>query len=90
MKNNKQLKRSKNNRVLFGIIGGIAEYFETDAVLCRLVFIVSLVFTGFFPFGFIYLLAAIVISEELGEGEKRAATEVKVDDVKTEDKKNEE
>ena len=62
---NKQLKRSNQNKILFGVIGGIAEYFEVDKVLARLIFVALLVLTGFFPFGLIYVLALIIIPEDL-------------------------
>ncbi|MDP3741231.1 MAG: PspC domain-containing protein [bacterium] len=60
----KKLHRSRKNRVFAGIIGGLAEYFGKDVVLLRLLAIILLVFTGFFPFGVIYILATFVIPEE--------------------------
>ncbi len=39
MLNNKKLHLSKENRVIAGVAGGLAEYFDTDPVLIRLVFI---------------------------------------------------
>ncbi len=36
---NKTLHLSKDHRVLTGVCGGLAEYFETDPVLIRLIFI---------------------------------------------------
>lgn len=60
----KKLHRSKNNRVFAGVIGGLAQYFDMDATFLRLVAIVLLVLTGFFPLGLIYLVAALVIPFE--------------------------
>lgn len=80
---NKQLKRSSTNKIFFGVIGGLAEHFEIDAVLARLIFIILLVVTGFFPFGIIYLIAVIIMPED----SKKEYTEVKVEEVKTETKK---
>lgn len=59
----KKLYKSQTNRILTGILGGIAEYFGTDATMVRLLFMVLLVFTGFFPFGLMYLLAYFIIPE---------------------------
>lgn len=59
----KKLYRSRKNRVFAGIIGGLAEYFDKDVVLLRLIAIIFLVFTGFFPFGLIYLIAILIIPE---------------------------
>lgn len=36
----KKLYRSENNRVLCGVCGGIAEYFEMDVALVRIGFII--------------------------------------------------
>lgn len=38
---NKKLYRSKNNRMLAGVCGGIAEYLEWDATLVRILFFLS-------------------------------------------------
>jgi phage shock protein C len=39
-----RLYRSKKNRVLGGVLGGIAEYFSLDPVLPRIIFIVAFIF----------------------------------------------
>ncbi len=36
----KKFYRSKSNRILSGICGGLGEYFDTDPLLWRLVFII--------------------------------------------------
>ncbi len=79
---NKQLKRSSTNKIFFGVVGGLAEYFEMDVVVARLIFITLLVITGFFPFGIIYLIAVVIMPED----NKKEATEVKMEEVKTETK----
>jgi phage shock protein C len=45
----KRLYKSKDNRVIVGILGGIGEYLNIDPVLIRLVFVALTVFTGFIP-----------------------------------------
>ncbi len=42
----KKLNLSKEHRVLTGVCGGLAEYFETDPVLIRLVFIFFTILGG--------------------------------------------
>ena len=55
----KRLYRSRNNRVLAGVCGGIGEYFNIDPVLIRVLAIVIL------GFGWLaYLIAAIIIPIE--------------------------
>jgi phage shock protein PspC (stress-responsive transcriptional regulator) len=58
------LYRSRNNRKLAGVLGGIAEYFQLDPAIVRLVFVILLVLTTFVPFGLIYLAAMVIIPEE--------------------------
>jgi phage shock protein C len=41
-----RLYRSENDRVLGGVAGGLAEYFNLDSTLLRLVFVLLLVFGG--------------------------------------------
>ncbi|MFA5162232.1 MAG: PspC domain-containing protein [Elusimicrobiales bacterium] len=60
----KKLYRSRTNRTVLGICGGLAEYFGKDATLFRLIFLVLLVCTGFAPFGLSYLLAYFVMPLE--------------------------
>lgn len=60
----KRLYRSRRNRVLAGILGGIGEYFNIDPTLVRIIFLVLLALTGFFPFTIIYLAAYFIIPQE--------------------------
>jgi phage shock protein C len=60
----KTLYRSKKNKILAGIIGGLGEYFEIDPSLFRLVWLLIVVFTGFFPGLVVYIFATFVIPKE--------------------------
>ncbi len=58
----KKLYRSVDNKVLFGVCGGIAEYFGIDAALVRLVWAAI---TLFFGLGLVlYILAIFIIPRE--------------------------
>jgi len=57
----KKLYRSKKNRIIAGICGGIAEYTNTDPTVIRLIWALSVLFGGFGLFA--YLIAWIVIPE---------------------------
>ena len=63
----KKLVRSRGERVLLGVLGGLAEHLEVDPTLVRLVFIVLLVFNPV-AMTLLYFLAALIIPEEGGEG----------------------
>ncbi len=58
----KQLLRSQEDRMIFGVSGGLAEYLNVDPVLVRLFFVLLALSTGW---GFIiYILMAILMKEE--------------------------
>ena len=42
----KQLRRTTDDRVIAGVCGGLARYFDVDPVLMRVIFAVTIVFTG--------------------------------------------
>ncbi len=59
----RKLYRSRENRMICGVCGGIAEYFNIDATLIRLV----LAIFGFTGTGiFAYIVAAIIIPDAPG------------------------
>lgn len=43
----RRLTKSKDDRVIEGVCGGLAEYFEIDSVIVRLVFLISVFINGF-------------------------------------------
>jgi phage shock protein C len=59
----KKLFRSRTNRWLFGVCGGIAEFFAIDPTVVRLVFVVGALL-GFGSFILIYLVMFFVVPEE--------------------------
>jgi phage shock protein PspC (stress-responsive transcriptional regulator) len=59
----KQLYRSTEDRMLFGVSGGLAEYLNIDPVLVRLFFVLLALSTGW---GFVvYILLAILMKEDV-------------------------
>jgi phage shock protein PspC (stress-responsive transcriptional regulator) len=67
MSNTKKLYRSKIDRVVFGVCGGLGEYFEVDSLILRILFIL-LTFTGGSGI-IIYLILAVIIPD--GEEQKK-------------------
>lgn len=59
----KKLYRSKTNRILTGIIGGLGEYLNMDPVVLRLLFVVLVIFTGIFPGVIAYFIAMAIVPE---------------------------
>ncbi|HHV60946.1 MAG TPA: PspC domain-containing protein [Clostridiaceae bacterium] len=58
----KQLYRSKSNRVIMGVCGGIAEYFSIDPTIVRLVWVIVGFAGGFGVLA--YIIAAIIMPEK--------------------------
>ena len=61
---NKKLFRSKKNRIIAGVFGGLGEYLNIDPTLLRLGWVIISAFTGFIPGIIAYILAGIIIPEE--------------------------
>lgn len=57
----KRLYRSKKNRILAGILGGLGEYFDVDPTILRLGWLLVFVFTGIFPGLLTYIIAILVV-----------------------------
>lgn len=65
----KKLTKSRN-KVFLGVCGGLADYFHIDPTIVRLIALVLLVMTGFFPIGLIYLVAAMIMPDAKSKGGK--------------------
>mgnify|MGYP000600818012 CR=1 FL=1 len=60
----KKLFRSKTNKQLCGVCGGLAEYLNIDATVIRMIVVIVSIFTAIVGALLIYLIAAIIIPEE--------------------------
>ncbi len=64
---NKKLYRSRNDRMVAGVAGGLAEYFGIDPTIVRLAFVVLALLGG--PGLIVYLIMWIVVPEApMGSG----------------------
>lgn len=59
----RKLYRSRNNRMIFGVCAGLAEFFGIDPTVVRLVFAAGALL-GFGSFVLIYLVMFFVVPEE--------------------------
>ena len=57
------LRRSRTNRQIAGVVGGLAEYFNVDATLLRVVYVVGSIVSAAFPGVLVYLLLWLLIPE---------------------------
>ena len=58
------LRRSRRNRQIAGVVGGLAEYFNVDATLLRVVYVVGSIVSAAFPGLLVYALLWLIIPEE--------------------------
>ena len=63
MDTEKKLYKSANDKMLSGVLGGIAEYLKVDATVVRLIFALISIFTGVFPGILFYIICAIIMPE---------------------------
>jgi phage shock protein C len=60
----KQLRRSRTDRTIAGVIGGIAQYLDIDPTLARVGYVVLSVLSVGFPGILVYILLWIIVPEE--------------------------
>lgn len=58
------LRRSRSDRMLAGVCGGLAGYFGIDATLLRVIYVVGSAISVAFPGIIVYLLLWALIPEE--------------------------
>ncbi len=57
----KGLRRSRNDRMIMGVCGGISEYYNIDSTIVRIImFLFALSFVGILG----YIVAGLIIPEE--------------------------
>lgn len=70
---NRRLSRCRHDRLLAGVAGGLAEYFDIDPTLVRVLWVVSVFFGGLGLF--LYVLMAIIVPLEPEVGPAALAPE---------------
>ncbi len=68
MTTERRLRRSPDQKMIAGVIGGLAEYFERDPSILRILYVFISIFSAAFPGIFVYLILwAIVPMKKPGE-----------------------
>jgi len=57
------LRKSRTNRVIAGVVGGLAEYIGMDPALARVLYVLISVFSAAFPGILVYLILLVVMPE---------------------------
>lgn len=60
----KKLYRSSRHRIIAGVCGGIADYFEVDPTLVRLGYVVVSIFSVAFPGLLVYIIAWLLMPQD--------------------------
>lgn len=66
----KRLYKSDDNKIAAGVLGGVAEYYEIDPVIIRILAVCIAIFTGIIPFALIYLLSVLVVPKQMHVGDE--------------------
>ncbi len=64
MNERQRLTRSRTNRMLGGVVGGLAEYLGIDPSLARVLYVVISIASAAFPGMLVYLICWMVVPEE--------------------------
>jgi phage shock protein C len=62
MDSSKKLRRSKEDRMIAGVAGGVAEFFDLDATIVRVVWAFMAIFAGFGLL--LYLIMWVIVPEQ--------------------------
>ncbi len=60
----KKLYKSKDNKIFFGVIGGIGEYIDMDPVILRLVLLLLILITAIIPGTIFYIIAGLIVPQK--------------------------
>lgn len=60
----RKLTRSRKDRMISGVLGGLAEYLNIDPVLVRVLYCALSLFTAGFPGILLYIIMLILIPED--------------------------
>jgi phage shock protein C len=57
------LRRSRSDRIIAGVVAGLAKYFDIDPTLARVVYAVASIVSAAFPGILIYVLLWVIVPE---------------------------
>jgi len=57
------LRRSRSNRLIAGVVGGLAKYFDIDPTLARVLYVVGSIISVAFPGILVYVLLWVIIPQ---------------------------
>lgn len=64
MSTSRPLRRSRRDRVIAGVVGGLADHFGLDPALARIIYVLVSIFSAAFPGILVYILLWILIPQD--------------------------
>ena len=58
------LRRSRSDRMLAGVVGGLAQYFGMDATLARVLYVVGSIVSAAFPGILVYVILWAIVPQD--------------------------
>ena len=58
------LRRSRSDRMVAGVVGGLAGYFGMDSTLARVLYVVGSIVSAAFPGILVYVIMWVIVPEE--------------------------
>jgi phage shock protein C len=58
------LQRSRSNRMIAGVVAGLAKYFDLDPTLARVLYVVVSIVSAAFPGVLVYIPLWVIVPEE--------------------------
>lgn len=78
----RRLYRSETDRVIWGVCGGMAKYFDIDPTIIRIIAVLSILFDGAGIIAYI-ILAIVIPSEKSRAAEPKDAVKENIEELKT-------
>jgi phage shock protein C len=62
----KKLYKSSTDKKIFGVCAGVANFFNIDPTIVRVIYACAAIFTTGFPFALLYIVLAFILPEDNG------------------------
>jgi phage shock protein C len=59
-----QLRRSRSNRMIGGVVSGLADYFDLDITLARVLYVLGSILSAAFPGILVYVILWVLMPSE--------------------------
>jgi phage shock protein PspC (stress-responsive transcriptional regulator) len=64
MNTRRPLRRSRHDRMIAGVVGGLADYFGIDSSMLRIIYVLVSIFSAAFPGILVYIILWLVVPQE--------------------------